>query len=588
MAPAELLGIPPSPSAAGSPVAFHRLPVGGGKKHVRPKTGITAVDVEITILHRCLDRLLSRRLQKDALPPPNTVHAALSPILSPVSPLVTDVRELELDDPAVRFHSDGTVRADTPPPKTPPLLPPKGPHAPYTNAITFAELETEVNIMRRSLDNLVLLVSDVMPSTEARPNTAPDPFARNRSLQSLTTPLQPIKATPIVADPQEQFPADAETVAASSTAEGHTPALHNTSVRSAESAPASTPGRKAEEHGTAPGPLAATARPDGTFWGQVLKYCVYGIGTYHFNIGGVGNRLRLAKEAAKYGLHSLSDELFNYPKCVIVSKMIAYNPRSTDRQGPPLARIKAPTTNSQGQVVTGERTVGRECKGILHFVGTLYGTKQWQNPTQLLDRRLLDVKTSSTFGSGKAADAVSAHMGYLITQDRPQSWIMIDFCKQLVVPKCYSFASSHPMYAGYYPRNWELQGSMDAKHWVCLKRHVDDTTLNKFNPIGYWRLDGLKGDEDQQEAEGTPAVADRTFFRYFRLLQTGLNSFGTHEFQCSSFEIYGQLIYLSETCPLSAPPPAWDAQRNRSPGPVPDLPQPPKQAPPKAKAGKRK
>ena len=54
---------------------------------------------------------------------------------------------------------------------------------------------------------------------------------------------------------------------------------------------------------------------------------------------------------------------------------------------------------------------------------------------------------------------------------------------------------------------------MDAKHWVCLKRHVDDTTLNKFNPIGYWRLDGLKGDEDQQEAEGTPAVADRTFFR---------------------------------------------------------------------------
>ena len=58
----------------------------------------------------------------------------------------------------------------------------------------------------------------------------------------------------------------------------------------AESAPASTPGRKAEEHGTAPGPLAATARPDGTFWGQVLKYCVYGIGTYHFNIGGVGNR----------------------------------------------------------------------------------------------------------------------------------------------------------------------------------------------------------------------------------------------------------------------------------------------------------
>ena len=60
-----------------------------------------------------------------------------------------------------RFHSDGTVRADTPPPKTPPLLPPKGPHAPYTNAITFAELETEVNIMRRSLDNLVLLVSDV-------------------------------------------------------------------------------------------------------------------------------------------------------------------------------------------------------------------------------------------------------------------------------------------------------------------------------------------------------------------------------------------------------------------------------------------
>eukprot|EP00662_Eupelagonemidae_sp_cell21_P053158 gene53158-1445_t len=40
--------------------------------------------------------------------------------------------------------------------------------------------------------------------------------------------------------------------------------------------------------------------------------------------------------------------------------------------------------------------------------------------------------------------------------------------------------------AGYFPRSWEFQGSLDGKEWITIRRHENDTQLSKDTPVGTW------------------------------------------------------------------------------------------------------
>ena len=42
---------------------------------------------------------------------------------------------------------------------------------------------------------------------------------------------------------------------------------------------------------------------------------------------------------------------------------------------------------------------------------------------------------------------------------------------------------------------------MDGRTWALLKRHINDTTINKYNPMGYWLLDGPGAGSDRQANE---------------------------------------------------------------------------------------
>eukprot|EP00668_Euglena_longa_P001599 GGOE01001888.1.p1 GENE.GGOE01001888.1~~GGOE01001888.1.p1 ORF type:complete len:578 (-),score=131.73 GGOE01001888.1:134-1867(-) len=568
-----------SPSA---PLPFTRIPV-GGRPVPRPKTGITEVDIEVTILHRCLDRLTSRRLQRDALPPPNTVHAALSPVITPVVPLVNGVRELQTDDPAVRYTADGffspTLRPGLKSRRS--LVGADGRAMPYRDHIPLEELEAEVSIMRTSLDNLVLMINQFavtpLPQAASQLNplrsNPPSPGASLRAVPAQTAgevgdvPMEPEAEPSAEVEEAIELAAAAQSMSVSrprvESLDAHNPLLL-ASHRSGESSLAKP------SEGGAPA-------DDNSFWGRIARFCVYGLGSYQFHIGEVGNRLRLAKEAERYGLGSLADELFAHSKCTIHSRELRYYVHSADC--PQDSRISALHEALGSTKANAQHIAVRECPGILYYLGCHYGAQAWQNPAQMLDRRLLDVRTSSSYGPGKAADVATAYVGYFISQDQPASWIEFDFGHHLVIPKCYSFASNHPMYAGFYPRHWEFQGSLDGKTWTCLRRHVNDTTLNRFHPVGYWLLEGPKGKEKD---------TNKTFYRYLRILQTGPNSFSTNELQLSSFEVYGQLIFLSHEQPLPPPASPWPPQHTRSPSPPPSIPEAPRLQTPKPKAKKGK
>lgn len=86
----------------------------------------------------------------------------------------------------------------------------------------------------------------------------------------------------------------------------------------------------------------------------------------------------------------------------------------------------------------------------------------------------------------------------------------------------------------HYLRNWKLEGSLDGKNWICLKEHINDSSLNSPLSTESWKIS-----PPQKENE-------KLFFKYFRIFQTGKNGSGHHHLMMNGFEIYGDLRKMNE------------------------------------------
>ena len=79
----------------------------------------------------------------------------------------------------------------------------------------------------------------------------------------------------------------------------------------------------------------------------------------------------------------------------------------------------------------------------------------------------------------------------------------------------------------YRVRHWRLEGSNDDSTWTLLKTHANDQALP---PQGFstasWPIE---------------AAADGASYRYFRIFQTGKNSYDGDHLACAGIELYGLL-----------------------------------------------
>ena len=88
------------------------------------------------------------------------------------------------------------------------------------------------------------------------------------------------------------------------------------------------------------------------------------------------------------------------------------------------------------------------------------------------------------------------------------------------------YSLRHGMGWGKYAvRNWTLQGSLDEKNWVDISVHLKDETISQSFGVGTWEVN--RGGERA--------------FRYFRILETGVNSSGNFVLALSGFELFGTL-----------------------------------------------
>ncbi|XP_013643574.2 BTB/POZ domain-containing protein At2g30600 isoform X2 [Brassica napus] len=149
-----------------------------------------------------------------------------------------------------------------------------------------------------------------------------------------------------------------------------------------------------------------------------------------------------------------------------------------------------------------------DSNGVLHFVGTSYGSHQWVNP--VLAKKIIITSSSPTsrFTDPKALASKTyvgtSFAGPRMEDGRISSWWMVDLGEDhQLMCNYYTFRQDG---SRAYARSWKFQGSMDGNTWTDLRVHENDQTMCKAGQFASW-----------------PITAANALlpFRFFRLVLTG-------------------------------------------------------------------
>lgn len=201
------------------------------------------------------------------------------------------------------------------------------------------------------------------------------------------------------------------------------------------------------------------------------------------------------------------------------------------------SKVLSPRSTSGGST---PRLVNfRPQHGVVHRVGRRMGSEQeWSSP---ITWGAVRCYASSMFQPCKTDALIEPfhdfHTPYFTTGDAVGQHVTVVFERMLLIPHAYSFASTHPVHGGAYPRHWRLDASLDGLQWETLRRHTQDETLDRYHPIAVFTL---------------PRECHHRFFQQFRIVHEGLNALGTNELSISSIEFFGRLIYVESGVPRSS------------------------------------
>ncbi|QSJ20108.1 discoidin domain-containing protein [Nostoc sp. UHCC 0702] len=163
-----------------------------------------------------------------------------------------------------------------------------------------------------------------------------------------------------------------------------------------------------------------------------------------------------------------------------------------------------------------------DANGLFYYLGTAEKAVTWQNPA---NAGIILLSASST-GSGDVSELVNRQDGQFFTQSLPNSWIKVQLSSGKLKCSYYSLKTRNSS-SDYYPRSWKLQGSNDGVDWDDLDTQNNNTSL--VNNSQWLSL---------------PVVANSIGYRYFQILQIGINSAGYNHLVLGEIELYGE--YLSD------------------------------------------
>jgi hypothetical protein len=160
-------------------------------------------------------------------------------------------------------------------------------------------------------------------------------------------------------------------------------------------------------------------------------------------------------------------------------------------------------------------------QGIVTYLAG--GLANYSNPAE---KGLIKITSSPLANDSQPASAIVGNeVVRCVTAARAHSWFALDFGERSIAPTHYTLRH-YNSWDTEALRTWTFEASVDGQNWVILRSHLDDTSLNAKGATHTWNL----------TSENTP-----TYYRYFRILQRGLNSNRHHYLALSGFEIYGRM-----------------------------------------------
>lgn len=169
-----------------------------------------------------------------------------------------------------------------------------------------------------------------------------------------------------------------------------------------------------------------------------------------------------------------------------------------------------------------------DTNGLMYFLGTVGLTTSWANP--VISRGV--AITAYTLQNGTVDWYVNRSADNLFTTDVPNSFFAIDLgAGRELVPSKYTLQKRN-LGPSNDARSWKFQGTntvasmsvanLQAATWVDLDVQTNNTTLDADSSWVAINVSGVS-----------------TAYRYFRFIQTGLNSNSGNYFTISEVELYG-------------------------------------------------
>ena len=164
-----------------------------------------------------------------------------------------------------------------------------------------------------------------------------------------------------------------------------------------------------------------------------------------------------------------------------------------------------------------------DTNGVLHYIGTQGGTRDYQNPRTsgdvVVSWSSIELGTVDLFVQHRHANAVNS-----CTKNVANSWMQVDLGQNRTLrPTYYCLRNSNN--SANALRNWRLEGSNDGQTWTTLRNHANDTTLAA-----------------QSMSEANWSVENcGVCNRFFRIFQYGKNSGDEDFLMCAGIELYGDL-----------------------------------------------
>ena len=159
-----------------------------------------------------------------------------------------------------------------------------------------------------------------------------------------------------------------------------------------------------------------------------------------------------------------------------------------------------------------------DANGLAYFLGTNKGVATWQNPSS----NGLNLTASST-GAGSLPTLTDRQPSEFYTGSETNAWVKIGLAAGALRCNYYSLRNRNGN--DHYLRNWKLQGSNDDAVWTDLNTQTNNTTLN--SPSQWLSL----------------PVTSTVAYKFFRILQTNVNSSNYYYLCLGELELYGTYTY---------------------------------------------